>query len=207
MRPDAGSSRRRTSAPASSSATSTTALSNSSSPSACSSASRNSWPGRTRTRSALLRRIQSQASNALEDLRDLARGIYPPVLADQGLTAALQAQARKASLPVTIESDGIGRFSRDVEAAVYFCVLEALNNAAKYAEASVASVRLSMNGGLRFEVADDGRGFDTGKIQRGTGLQGMADRLEAVGGELEIRSRPGAGTMVIGRLPQPAPSS
>ena len=155
----------------------------------------------------LLRRIQSQASNALEDLRDLARGIYPPVLADQGLTAALEAQARKASLPVTIDSDGIGRFSRDVEAAVYFCVLEALNNAAKYAEATGATVRLSANGGLTFEVADDGHGFDPANVERGTGLQGMADRLEAVGGTLEIRSRSGAGTVVVGTLPQPAPSN
>ena len=155
----------------------------------------------------LLRRIQSQASNALEDLRDLARGIYPPVLADQGLTAALEAQARKASLPVMIASDGIGRYSRDVEAAVYFCVLEALNNAAKYAEATGATVRLSANGGLTFEVADDGHGFDPANVERGTGLQGMADRLEAVGGELEIRSRSGAGTVVVGTLPQPAPSN
>ena len=149
----------------------------------------------------LLRRIQSQATNALEDLRDLARGIYPPVLADQGLAAAIEAQARKASLPVTVDSDGIGRYSREVETAVYFSVLEALNNAAKYAEASAATVRLASSDGLTFEVTDDGRGFDPANVQRGTGLQGMADRLESVGGRLEVQSSPGAGTMVVGHIP------
>jgi signal transduction histidine kinase len=149
----------------------------------------------------LLRRLQTQATNALEDLRDLARGIYPPLLADQGLTAALEAQARKAPLPVTVGTDGIGRYTRDVEAAVYFCVLEALNNAAKYAEASAATVRLAAERGLTFEVVDDGRGFDPAEISHGTGLQGMADRLDAVGGTLEIRSSPGAGTRILGQVP------
>ena len=99
---------------------------------------------------------------ALEDLRDLARGIYPPLLADQGLLPALQAQARKASLPVEIDADGIGRYPQDTEAAVYFCALEALQNITKYADASRATVGLSCSGGsLRFTVTDDGAGFDT----------------------------------------------
>ncbi|HTG46364.1 MAG TPA: histidine kinase, partial [Actinomycetota bacterium] len=101
----------------------------------------------------LLATLGSQANGALEDLRDLARGIYPPLLADQGLRAALEAQARKAALPVRVEGDGIGRFPQDVEATVYFCTLEALNNVAKYAEATSATVRLSNGSGtLRFEV-------------------------------------------------------
>ena len=139
---------------------------------------------------------------ALEDLRDLARGIYPPLLADQGLIAALQAQARKAALPVEIDADGVGRFPQDTEAAVYFCTLEALQNITKYAGASRATVGLTCSGGsLRFTVTDDGTGFDTASTRHGTGLQGMADRLAALGGALDVRSRPGRGTTVTGQLP------
>ena len=99
---------------------------------------------------------------ALDDLRDLARGIYPPLLADQGLAAALQAQARKAPLPVTIETDSLGRYPQDTETTVYFCTLEALQNIAKYAAASQATVRLACSqGSLQFTVTDDGTGFDT----------------------------------------------
>ena len=139
---------------------------------------------------------------ALEDLRDLARGIYPPLLADQGLVPALQAQARKASLPVVIDADGIGRYPQDTEAAVYFCTLEALQNVAKYAHASSATVGLACSGGsLTFTVTDDGAGFDPAATRHGTGLQGMADRLAALGGALDVRSRPGHGTTLSGQLP------
>jgi len=143
---------------------------------------------------------------ALDDLRDLARGIYPPLLADQGLVPALQAQARKAALPVEIDADGIGRYPQDTEAAVYFCAMEALQNIAKYAGASRAAVGLSCSGGsLRFTVTDDGAGFDTASSRHGTGLQGMADRLAALGGAFDVLSRPGHGTTVSGQLPVPAP--
>jgi signal transduction histidine kinase len=143
---------------------------------------------------------------ALDDLRDLARGIYPPVLADEGLVPALQAQARKVALPVEIDADGIGRYSQDAEAAVYFCTLEALQNIAKYASASRATVCLSCSDdSLRFTVTDDGTGFDTATTRRGTGLQGMADRLAALGGALRVRSRPGEGTTLSGELPVSAP--
>ena len=149
----------------------------------------------------MLAELQSETNAALEDLRDLARGIYPPLLADRGLTAALEAQARKAALPVTVDAVGIDRFPQDVEATVYFCTLEALTNVAKYAGATRATVRLSNgNGQLRFEVTDDGRGFDTTSTGYGTGLQGMADRIAAVGGELEVRSAPGAGTTITGTV-------
>jgi signal transduction histidine kinase len=151
---------------------------------------------------ALMAALEGEASAALEDLRDLARGIYPPLLADQGLLAALRAQARRSPNEVAVEADGVGRYPQEAEAAVYFCTLEALQNVAKYAEASRATVRLSDGAGeLRFEVTDDGQGFDPEAVHHGTGLQGMADRLAAVGGELEVRSRPGAGTTVSGRLP------
>jgi signal transduction histidine kinase len=139
---------------------------------------------------------------ALDDLRALARGIYPPLLADQGLSAALHAQAGKAALPVEIEADGIGRYPREAEAAAYFCILEALQNVAKYARASRATVALSCpDGHLGFTVTDDGDGFDAAKATHGTGLQGMADRLAAVGGTLRVDSAPGSGTTIGGTLP------
>ena len=143
---------------------------------------------------------------ALDDLRDLARGIYPPLLADQGLVPALQAQARRASLPVEIDADGTGRYPQDTEAAVYFCTLEALQNIAKYAGASRATVGLSCSdGSLRFTITDDGIGFDTASARNGTGLQGMTDRLAALGGALHVRSQPGHGTTLSGELPVSAP--
>jgi signal transduction histidine kinase len=150
----------------------------------------------------LLADLQSDAAATLDDLRDLARGIYPPLLADRGLSAALEAQARRSSLIVAVHPDGVGRYGQDVEAAVYFCCLEALNNAAKYSEASRVDIRLSTGDGeLRFEVSDDGRGFDRSVTSYGTGLQGMADRLDAIGGSIDVVSAPGEGTTVIGRLP------
>jgi len=151
---------------------------------------------------ALLAELQRESNEALEDLRDLARGIYPPLLADKGLAAALDAQARKASVPVTVDADGIGRFEPEVVAAVYFSCLEALQNVAKYAEANAAAIRLSNGSGeLRFEIRDDGRGFDPTATSYGTGLQGIEDRLAALGGELVVTSAPGDGTAVAGRLP------
>jgi signal transduction histidine kinase len=149
----------------------------------------------------LLGDLQRRTTDTLEDLRDLARGIYPPLLADKGLPSALEAQARKSPLSVRIDPDGVGRYEQDVESAVYFCCLEALNNVAKYAHASSVTIRLSHDDGeLRFEVVDDGRGFDPGATGYGTGLQGMADRLDAIGGHLQVRSAPGTGTVVIGRI-------
>jgi signal transduction histidine kinase len=145
---------------------------------------------------------KAEAQDALENLRDLARGIYPPLLADRGLAAALDAQARKAPMPVNVESDGVGRYPQEAEATVYFCVLEALQNAAKYAVASRVVVRLGEEDGhLVFSVADDGRGFDVGSTAKGAGLQNMSDRVEAVGGSIEVSSVPGEGTTVTGRLP------
>jgi signal transduction histidine kinase len=155
----------------------------------------------------LLTRLQGAAAEALDDLRDLARGIYPPLLADQGLVAAIEGQTRRASLPVEVRSEGIGRYARDVESAVYFCVLEALNNIAKYADATRAVVRLREAGDqVLVEVEDDGRGFDATVTSYGTGLQGMADRLDAIGGTLELTSSVGRGTTVAGRVRLEAPS-
>ena len=150
---------------------------------------------------ALLAELKSDASDALENVRDLARGIYPPVLADHGLPAALEAQARKAMIPVHLEANGSGRYPSEIEAAVYFCCLEALQNIAKYADANDATIRLGhSNGDLTFEVEDDGRGFDQGVLS-GSGLTNMRDRVEAVGGTFVVSSVPGSGTTVGGRIP------
>ena len=150
----------------------------------------------------LLAQTEQAAQDALEELRDLARGIYPPLLADLGLPAALEAQANKAPLPVTVQAPGVGRYAQDVEAAVYFCVLEALQNVAKYADASAACVTLGYDGhGLAFAVTDDGKGFDQPTALAGSGVQGMADRLAALGGTLRVSSAPGHGTEVTGRVP------
>ena len=149
----------------------------------------------------LLRHLQDGLRQALDDLRDLARGIYPPLLADEGLRVAVEAQARRSPVPVTVEASDVGRYSQEVEAAVYFCILEALQNVAKYAEASSVKVGLAdEDSELQFRIGDDGRGFDRSMTDYGTGLQGMADRLDAVGGTLDVQSDPGRGTTVIGRV-------
>jgi signal transduction histidine kinase len=145
----------------------------------------------------VLHGLQAMATDALEDLRDLARGIYPPLLADKGLPAALEAQARRSPVPVTIDGEGVGRYPQEVEAALYFCSLEALNNVAKYAQATSAAIRIRRAGGtLRVEITDDGIGFDPVTARNGTGLRGMSDRLDAIGGRLEVTSSPGHGTTV-----------
>jgi signal transduction histidine kinase len=150
----------------------------------------------------MLEELGAETQQALEDLRDLARGIYPPLLADQGLGAALDAQARRSTVAVTVDADGVGRYPPEVEAAVYFSCLEALQNVAKYARAGAATVQLrEAPGRLEFRIRDDGVGFDAGATSYGTGLQGMADRLAALGGTLAVSSTPGGGTTITGSLP------
>ena len=150
----------------------------------------------------MLGELQADAAGALTNLRDLARGIYPPLLADLGLAAALDAQAGKSPVPVTVEADGIGRFGEATEAAVYFCCLEALQNIAKYAGASSARICLrAENGTLRFTVSDDGAGDDARHTPLGSGQRNMADRLAALGGRLEVRSAPSQGTTITAQLP------
>ena len=149
----------------------------------------------------LMTQLQAETQAAIDDLRDLARGIYPPLLADRGLEAALEAQARKSATPVVLAATGVGRYDQDVEAAVYFSCLEALQNVSKYAAASRASIELAQrNGSLEFAVTDDGSGFDPANVALGSGLQGMTDRIDAIGGSLSIESEPGAGTTVRGSV-------
>lgn len=158
-----------------------------------------------------LTQLQAEADDALQTLRDLARGIYPPLLADKGLVSALVAQANKTSLDVVVTADGVGRYPQETEAAVYFCCLEALQNVAKYAGPCEVVITLTDAGGnLTFEVTDDGCGFDPAASKRGHGLQNMSDRVDALGGEISVSSAPGEGTTVTGRIPvksmEPAPA-
>jgi signal transduction histidine kinase len=151
---------------------------------------------------AMLGQLQADATGALEDLRNLARGIYPPLLADKGLGPALGSQAGRSLVPVVIDADGIGRYSQEVESAVYFSCLEALQNVAKYAQASEVHITLQQDDGrLSLEITDDGVGFDPDATTYGTGLQGIADRLDALGGTFRVRSSAGAGTTLNGSVP------
>jgi signal transduction histidine kinase len=146
--------------------------------------------------------VTERGTVALESLREVARGIYPPLLADKGLTAALEAQARRARIPVEVAADGVGRYPQDVEAAVYFCCVEALENALTHG--APTSVRVSVAQGddaVSFDVSDDGSGFDTTAVREGIGLTGMRDRVDALEGRLRISSSPGAGTTVVGTIP------
>jgi signal transduction histidine kinase len=146
--------------------------------------------------------LKAQLSAALEDLRALARGIYPPLLAERGLVTALRAQAARSPVPAAVEADQVGRYPQDAESTVYFCTLEALQNVAKHARASAVTVRLSGSAGvLEFSVSDDGAGFAAAATRHGSGLQGMSDRLAAHGGTLAVTSQPGQGTTITGRLP------
>jgi signal transduction histidine kinase len=151
--------------------------------------------------------IEKQAGDAIRAIREFAAGIYPPLLGAEGLAVALGQQTQKAALPVSLNTESVGRYPRDVEAAVYFTVLEALQNTAKYAEASAAEVRLfEENGDLRFEISDDGIGFDKGQVSNGVGLNGISDRMDTVGGSWHIESTPGSGTKVEGTVPVKDPA-
>lgn len=150
----------------------------------------------------ILRQLAADADGAIETLRELARGIYPPLLEAEGLAAAIESQAAKSPLPISVHAAGVGRYEPHAEVAVYFSVLEALNNVAKYAQATSAHVRLDeTDSRLRFVVEDDGVGFDPAKVNGGSGLPGMADRLDTLGGGLEVTSRVGHGTIVAGSVP------
>lgn len=152
---------------------------------------------------ALLDELASDTQSALDELRSLAHGIYPPLLSSAGLGEALGAACRRAPLPTDLDAADLRRYAPQLEAAVYFCCLEALQNAAKYAGRD-ASARVAIweeAGGLLFEVADDGVGFDAAQFNAGAGLTNMSDRLGAVGGRLSIESQPGKGTRVKGAIP------
>lgn len=151
---------------------------------------------------AALDELAAAVRTTIDELRDLAHGIYPPLLRDAGLLEALQAAARRQPQPVRIDGADVGRHPAEVEAAVYFCCLEAFQNAAKHAPGADVVVTLSTTDGrLQMEVSDDGPGFDPGAVRMGQGLQHMSDRLGAVGGVVSWDSRPGHGTTVRASVP------
>ena len=148
----------------------------------------------------LLEGAGAELAHALEELRELARGIHPAVLSDRGLDPAVEALASRAPLPVHVNARLGERVDEPIELAAYFVVAEALTNVVKYAHANRASVSLGReNGGVRVEVADDGIGG--ADPAAGTGLRGLADRINALGGRLEVDSRPGGGTTVTASIP------
>jgi signal transduction histidine kinase len=148
----------------------------------------------------VLARAREHLEEGLRELRDLARGIHPSVLTDRGLVAALEALVRRAPMPVDLRAEVPDRLEPSIEVAAYFLVSEALTNAAKYAQAETVGVDVTLTDGtLVVTVGDDGLGgADSG---HGSGLRGLADRVAAVGGELEVSSPPGAGTRLCARLP------
>lgn len=152
----------------------------------------------------LLDELRVDIQTTLTLMRELAHGIYPPLLRDRGLTEALRTAANRSILPTTVEATDLGRYDPEVEAAVYFCCLEAMQNADKHAGGD-ATVRVGVKdhgGQLAFEVRDDGPGFDAAQASgRGSGFVNMADRLGAFGGTLEVTSSPGGGTSVQGQVP------
>jgi signal transduction histidine kinase len=162
---------------------------------------------------AALEEVAAEAEEAVFALQELARGIFPSVLADQGLAAALRAQASRLPLDVRVELEPAlarRRFEREVEAALYFVALEAMANLQKHAPASSATVSLRLGGdagSVVLEVHDDGPGFDPAARGEGTGLQNMADRVAAVGGGLHVDSRPGGGTWIRAEAPLGEPAA
>jgi signal transduction histidine kinase len=152
----------------------------------------------------MLDQIGLDLQDAVQELRNLAHGIYPPLLMDRGLPDALRAAAGRAALATSVEAENVGRYPQQVEAAVYFCCLEALQNAGKHAgenSSALVTVR-EVEGALLFEVSDDGAGFDLSSgAQRGHGFVNMSDRVGAFGGSVTVDSAPGQGTKISGRIP------
>jgi len=148
----------------------------------------------------LLETAADELTGATQELRELARGLHPPLLADRGLVPALEALATRAPVPVAVEADGVERAPEAVEAAAYFVVSEALTNVARHAQAEHAVVRVERRDGLLcVEIEDDGSGG--ADLAAGSGLRGLADRVGALDGELEVDSRAGRGTTVRASLP------
>jgi signal transduction histidine kinase len=150
----------------------------------------------------MLGELTGAVQQTIQELRELAHGIYPPLLVDSGLPEALRAVCNRSPLDVDLVTDGVGRYGGDVEAAIYFCCLEALQNAGKHASDAHVVLRVWEDaGGLLFEVRDDGPGFDVQHAKRGHGFVNMSDRLGAIGGSVRWESAPGRGTTITGSVP------
>lgn len=146
---------------------------------------------------AMLADLSTQIDAAIAELRALAQGIYPPLLAERGLVSAVTAAARRSPIPVTVRAGDVGRYPQPVEAAAYFCILESLQNAAKHSEATAITLEITPDP-LRFAVTDDGIGFDSRRARDSDGLMGLEARARSAGGRLHITSAPGHGTTVAG---------
>jgi signal transduction histidine kinase len=150
----------------------------------------------------MLDQLVVEVQATVQELRELAHGIYPPLLVDSGLVAALRAATNRSPLAVELVAEGVGRYPAEVEAAIYFCCLEAMQNAAKHApDASVELTVRAEGGGLVFSVVDDGPGFDAETARRGHGFVNMSDRVGAIGGTVRWESEPGHGARVHGSIP------
>jgi len=152
----------------------------------------------------ILDQLGEAVQEAVQELRALAHGIYPPLLIDRGMGEALRSSAGRAALPTEVDAEDLARYSPDRESAVYFCCLEALQNAGKHAgEGATAFVRVwEDDGNLRFEVRDTGAGFDAnGTLASGAGFVNMSDRVGAIGGTVSVTSAPGQGTTIAGSIP------
>jgi signal transduction histidine kinase len=150
---------------------------------------------------AKLHALGEDVGETLDQIRELAHGVYPSLLADRGLAEALRGVSRQVPFEARLSAAAIGRYPAEIESAVYFCCLEAVQNVTKHAaDATLVEISLSDGDALRFEVRDDGVGFN-GHVAEGAGVTNMRDRLAAVGGELVIRSAPGEGTVVTGTVP------
>jgi signal transduction histidine kinase len=150
-----------------------------------------------------LTELSDELDTAINELRDLAHGIYPGLLADLGLVYSLKSVAQRAGRSVEVFGEGVGRYPPEIESALYYCCREALQNAFRHAgpRANI-SIRLRDSGDeLRFEVRDDGRGFDTAAEHDGAGLRNMEDRISALDGSIEFVSAPGHGAVVSGAVP------
>ena len=163
---------------------------------------RQDLPPEARATNAELARLGEEVDRALDEIREIAHGAYPPVLADLGLRAAL-AEAVRGNTQATLRIDGLARYSQSVESAIYFATLEAIQNATKHAgrDASITASVWAAPGELWFEVRDDGRGFDPAAIEPRGGLVGLSHRLAAVDGTVQVASKPGDGTVVAGCVP------
>jgi signal transduction histidine kinase len=146
--------------------------------------------------------LESDVEATIDEVRLLAHGIYPPLLARTGLRDALRAAARVATLPTVVRAENLSRYSPEIETTVYFSCSEALQNAAKHApKSTLVTIRVWQDHELHFEVSDDGPGFDAPATRYGTGLRNLGDRLSAVGGSVKIQTAPGQGTVVEGSIP------